>query len=132
MALVPTNEAEYSALIEGLKQALALSCTEISVQGNSKTRCELGRRLMESEQVKPEVIERRSKGTFITFSVCKDRMDSTRKECKCCCKQHVEVILEYLPEKYTSEIYQKKCELVYEHMYESYFDSRQSTYEAMA
>jgi ribonuclease HI len=30
------NEAEYSALIEGLKQALALGWTEILVQGDSK------------------------------------------------------------------------------------------------
>jgi len=46
-------------------------------------------------------------------------------------KSAVEVILDHLPEKYTTDIYQKKCEVVYEHIYDSYIGAGQSIYAAM-
>jgi type I restriction enzyme R subunit len=36
--------------------------------------------------------------------------------------------LEQLPEPYTKDLYDQKCELVYQHVYESYIDRSQSAY----
>ncbi len=40
----------------------------------------------------------------------------------------IEVTLDLLPRIYAPEIYQKKCDLVYQHVYDSYFGSAQSVY----
>jgi type I restriction enzyme, R subunit len=42
--------------------------------------------------------------------------------------QTVEIVLDHLPEAYGKDIYDKKCQLVYQHVYDSYWGSGQSTY----
>ncbi|MEE8526079.1 MAG: hypothetical protein V3T72_19245, partial [Thermoanaerobaculia bacterium] len=37
-----------------------------------------------------------------------------------------------LPEPYTPEIYESKCALVYQHVYDSYYGAGQSAYGAVA
>jgi type I restriction enzyme R subunit len=41
-------------------------------------------------------------------------------------------ILDQLPRVYTPEVYQQKCELTYQHVYDSYFGSGSSVYENRA
>jgi type I restriction enzyme R subunit len=44
----------------------------------------------------------------------------------------VEEMLDRLPEKYTRQIYAQKCDAVYRHVFESYFDDGHSVYEEVA
>jgi type I restriction enzyme, R subunit len=37
-------------------------------------------------------------------------------------------MLDYLPPVYTPELYQLKCEAVYQHMYDSYYGEGRSAY----
>jgi type I restriction enzyme R subunit len=40
----------------------------------------------------------------------------------------VEDILDHLPEKYSAEVYQQKCEIVFGHIYDSYYGAGQGIY----
>lgn len=51
-----------------------------------------------------------------------------KQQSRAAVKNAVEVILDHLPEKYTIDVYQKKCEVVYEHIYDSYIGPGQSIY----
>jgi type I restriction enzyme, R subunit len=44
----------------------------------------------------------------------------------------VEETLDRLPEKYTRQIYAQKCDAVYQHVFESYFDDGRSVYDGVA
>jgi type I restriction enzyme R subunit len=44
----------------------------------------------------------------------------------------VEETLDRLPEKYTRQIYAQKCDAVYQHVFESYFDDGHSVYDRVA
>jgi len=56
-----------------------------------------------------------------------------RQQSRAAVKQAIEEILDYnLPEDvYTKEIYDRKCETVYEHVYESYYGAGKSVYVAV-
>lgn len=41
----------------------------------------------------------------------------------------IDAILDDLPDPYDSDLYESKCELVYEHVHESYFGGGRSIYE---
>ncbi len=43
-------------------------------------------------------------------------------------RQAIEMELEGFPDLYTKELYGQKCELVYQHIYESYWGRNQSVY----
>lgn len=43
-------------------------------------------------------------------------------------KTTVEDILDHLPEKYSAEVYQQKCEIVFGHIYDSYYGAGQGIY----
>ena len=51
-----------------------------------------------------------------------------RQQSRASVRVSIEVTLDLLPRIYTPEIYQKKCDLVYQHVYDSYFGSAQSVY----
>jgi len=51
-----------------------------------------------------------------------------RQQSRASVRVSIEVTLDLLPRIYTPEIYQKKCDLVYQHVYDSYFGSAQSIY----
>ena len=55
-----------------------------------------------------------------------------RQQSKAEVKVAISEILEQLPENYSTEIYQRKCELVYQHVYESYSGAGRSIYNAAA
>ena len=44
----------------------------------------------------------------------------------------IEEQLDQLPEKFAAEVYQQKCDLVYQHVYESYYGGGRSVYETAA
>jgi type I restriction enzyme R subunit len=44
----------------------------------------------------------------------------------------VEETLDRLPEKFTRQIYAQKCDAVYQHVFESYFDDGHSMYDRAA
>ena len=44
----------------------------------------------------------------------------------------IEKILDELPGSYTRDIYQRKCSLIYQHVYESYYGQGQSVYSTLA
>ena len=44
----------------------------------------------------------------------------------------VETVLDQLPEKFTKPIYEAKCNVVYEHVFESYWDDGRSVYDVAA
>jgi type I restriction enzyme R subunit len=41
----------------------------------------------------------------------------------------VEEVLDRLPEKFTQPLYTQKCNAVYEHVFESYWDNGRSVYD---
>jgi hypothetical protein len=47
-------------------------------------------------------------------------------------KVTIEVILDQLPESYPTDVYQRKCEEVYQHVYESYSGAGRSIYNTAA
>ena len=51
-----------------------------------------------------------------------------RQQSRASVRVSIEMTLDLLPRIYTPEIYQKKCDLVYQHVYDSYFGSAQSVY----
>ena len=42
----------------------------------------------------------------------------------------VEETLDRLPEKFTRQIYAQKCDVVYQHVFDSYWDDGHSVYDA--
>jgi type I restriction enzyme R subunit len=44
----------------------------------------------------------------------------------------VEEILDRLPEKFTRQLYAQKCDAVYQHVFDSYWDDGRSVYESAA
>ncbi|MCT7950741.1 type I restriction endonuclease subunit R [Ancylothrix sp. C2] len=55
-----------------------------------------------------------------------------RQQSKAAVKVTIEDILDRLPESYSAEEYQRKCEEVYQHIYESYSGAGQSIYNIVA
>ena len=47
-------------------------------------------------------------------------------------KVTIEKMLDELPGNYTRDIYEHKCSLIYQHVYESYYGQGQSVYSTMA
>ena len=47
-------------------------------------------------------------------------------------RRRVETVLDQLPEKFTTPIYEAKCNVVYEHVFESYWDDGRSVYDVAA
>ncbi|GAJ00670.1 unnamed protein product, partial [marine sediment metagenome] len=45
-------------------------------------------------------------------------------------KVTIEKMLDELPKSYTRDIYEHKCSLIYQHVYESYYGQGQSVYTA--
>ncbi len=43
-------------------------------------------------------------------------------------QQTIEIMLDYLPEAYGKEIYERKCEAVYQHVYDAYYGEGRSVY----
>jgi type I restriction enzyme R subunit len=56
----------------------------------------------------------------------------SRQQSRAVVRQFIEIELDKLPEAYTSDIYETKCDLAYRHVYDSYFGPGQNTYEAVA
>jgi putative transposase len=55
-----------------------------------------------------------------------------RQQSKAAVKVAIEEILDQLPESYPTDAYQRKCEEVYQHVYESYSGAGRSIYNAAA
>ncbi|MEW5859236.1 MAG: type I restriction enzyme endonuclease domain-containing protein [Cyanobacteriota bacterium] len=55
-----------------------------------------------------------------------------RQQSKAAVKVAIEEILDQLPEGYSTEVYQRKCEEVYQHVYESYSGAGRSIYTTAA
>ncbi|MGP8320100.1 MAG: type I restriction enzyme endonuclease domain-containing protein, partial [Methanosarcinaceae archaeon] len=51
-----------------------------------------------------------------------------RQQSRASVRVSIEVTLDILPRIYTPKIYQKKCDMVYQHVYDSYFGLAQSVY----
>jgi type I restriction enzyme R subunit len=45
--------------------------------------------------------------------------------------QTIEIMLDYLPEAYGKEIYERKCQAVYQHVYDAYHGESRSVYGTM-
>ena len=55
-----------------------------------------------------------------------------RQQSRAAVKVTVAEILDELPERYTQEIYDQTCEVVYQHIYDSYYGAGNSIYENAA
>lgn len=55
-----------------------------------------------------------------------------RMQTRALVKLSIEDALDQLPRAYTKELYQQKCEVVYHHIFESYYGSGQSIYAQAA
>jgi len=53
-----------------------------------------------------------------------------RQQTRAAVRLAIEEILDGLPQQYTSELFQEKCDIVYNHVYDSYYGMRQSVYSA--
>jgi type I restriction enzyme R subunit len=80
-----------------------------------------------------EAVKRIAKDLLDTLKAEKLVLDWRKKQAtRAAVRLTVEEELDRLPESYTPEIYQKKCEAVYEHIYDSYFGVGRSTYSVAA
>ncbi|CCF83427.1 type I restriction endonuclease subunit R [Nitrolancea hollandica] len=55
-----------------------------------------------------------------------------RQQSRAAVRVCIEEMLDQLPDAYTSELYEQKCELTYQHIYDSYFGQGRSIYETAA
>ncbi|MBW3584341.1 MAG: DUF3387 domain-containing protein [Cyanobacteria bacterium 0813] len=55
-----------------------------------------------------------------------------RQQSKAAVKVAIEEALDQLPESYSTEVYQRKCQEVYQHVYESYSEAGRSIYTTAA
>ncbi|MEG4280906.1 type I restriction endonuclease subunit R [Microcoleus sp. MON1_C1] len=55
-----------------------------------------------------------------------------RQQSKAAVKVAIEEVLDQLPESYSTEVYQRKCQEVYQHVYESYSEAGRSIYTTAA
>ncbi len=53
-----------------------------------------------------------------------------RQQTRAAVRLAIEEILDGLPQQYTSELFQEKCDIVYNHVYDSYYGMGQSVYSA--
>ncbi len=51
-----------------------------------------------------------------------------RQQSRAAVRLTIEETLDDLPETYSSQIYKQKCEVVYQHIYESYYGEGESIY----
>jgi type I restriction enzyme R subunit len=51
-----------------------------------------------------------------------------RQQSRAAVKLCIETVLDHLPQNYTQEMYDEKCEAVYQHVYESYYGEGQGVY----
>ncbi len=51
-----------------------------------------------------------------------------RQQSRAAVKLCIETVLDHLPQNYTQEMYDEKCEVVYQHVYESYYGEGQGIY----
>jgi type I restriction enzyme R subunit len=51
-----------------------------------------------------------------------------RQQSRAAVRQCIEVILDRLPEPFTTDVYRRKCDAVYQHVYDSYFGQDSSVY----
>ncbi|HOO54659.1 MAG TPA: type I restriction endonuclease subunit R [Methanothrix sp.] len=55
-----------------------------------------------------------------------------RQQSRAAVKLCIETVLDHLPQNYTQEMYDEKCEAVYQHVYESYYGEGQGIYRTSA
>jgi len=55
-----------------------------------------------------------------------------RQQSRAAVRLSVEQILDRLPRSYTPEVYRRKCDVVYQHVYDSYFGQDRSIYAPAA
>jgi len=55
-----------------------------------------------------------------------------KQQSRAAVRQCIEVILDHLPPVYAEEVYHRKCEAVYQHVYDCFFGERQSVYSFAA
>jgi type I restriction enzyme R subunit len=46
-------------------------------------------------------------------------------------RQTIEIMLDYLPEAYGKEIYERKCQSAYQHVYDAYYGEGRSVYPVL-
>ena len=56
----------------------------------------------------------------------------SRQQSRAVVRQFIEIELDKLPEAYTPDIYETKCDLAYRHVYDSYYGPGESVYQAAA
>jgi type I restriction enzyme R subunit len=55
-----------------------------------------------------------------------------RQQSRAAVRQAIEITLDTLPEVYTADIYERKCDLTYRHVFDSYYGQGQSVYQRAA
>ena len=55
-----------------------------------------------------------------------------RQQSRAAVRQAIEITLDTLPEVYTGDIYERKCDLTYHHIYDCYCGQGQSVYQQVA
>ena len=55
-----------------------------------------------------------------------------RQQSRAAVRQAIEVTLDTLPEAYTADVYERKCDLTYRHVFDSYYGQGQSVYQQAA
>ncbi len=76
---------------------------------------------MDIKKVAKELLEILKKGKLV--------LDwRKRQQSRAVVRLSIEEALDKLPRSYTSELYKHKCDLVYQHIYDSYFGQGQSIY----
>jgi type I restriction enzyme R subunit len=115
------NEEEQRALAEGLTEE-ELSLFDILTKPDPK--------LTKAQEAE---VKRVAKGLLETLKKEKLVLDwRTRQQPRAAVRQFIEIELNKLPEAYTPDIFETKCDRAYRHVFDHYVGPGESVYEAAA
>ena len=88
---------------------------------------------MELSEKEKDTVKKVARDLLATLKREKLVLDWRKKQqARAAVRTSVQTILDELPRIYTTELYQQKCDEVYQHIYDSYYGQGQSIYEAVS
>jgi type I restriction enzyme R subunit len=111
------NEEEKRGIAEGLSEE-ELAVFDILTRPDMKL---TKKEELQVKGVAKELLEKLKKEKFV--------LDwRKRQETRAAVRVMINEIFDHLPEKYIKPVYNQKCELVYEHVYDAYYGKENSVY----
>jgi type I restriction enzyme R subunit len=115
------NEEDQRAVAEGLNEE-ELAIFDLLTRPNPK--------LTKKEETEVKKVARNLLETLRKEKLVLDWR--SRQQSRAAVRQAIEITLDTLPAIYTADIYERKCDLTYQHVFDSYYGQGQSVYQQAA